>query len=150
NGDEILLGHAPGDAADRPGEDDPGPYDVALAFKRAHVVYCGRSPSYAENQALAADADKAAALHAALDECLRGDYWRKVALPRLADEKVRPVHALGVDGNPFVLGDYAYDYRLFAHVLTDGRDARELLTADYHVDAEGRVVRGIIPDRRIP
>jgi hypothetical protein len=150
NRGEIDRGYGPGDAASVPREDDPGAYDPALALKRLSVLYCGTSPTYEQNVALAAAADKRTVLHAALAQCLSSDYWRTVALPRLADEKIRPVEALGRRGNPFVLGDYDYDYRLFVHILTDDRDARELLTADYHIAADGSVVRGTIPDTRIP
>ena len=44
-----------------------------------------------------------------------------------------------------IIGDYEWDYRLWSYVLTQDRDARELLTADYHVvratDGSGTLIR---------
>lgn len=150
NGDEINRGYSPGDSSDHPSVDDSGPYDFGLALKRIQSIYCGVSPTFAQNQVLQQASDKLAVLHQTLDTCLASDYWKKVALPRLADEKIRPVRALGSDGNPFILGDYNYDYRLFTYVLTDNRDARMLLTADFHIAEDGHVTRDVIPDRAVP
>ena len=150
NGVEFLRGYNPGDAFDFPNSEDSGPYDFGLALKRLSTTYCGISPSLEQNQQLQWTADKSILLHNILDDCLASDYWKNEALPRLADEKIRPVEALGKLGNPFVLGDYNYDYRLFVYALTDNRDARTLLTADFHIADNGLLVRDIIPDQNVP
>ena len=65
-------------------------------------------------------------------------------LPRLADKRIRPLAAVGQQSEVGIrLADYDWDYRLWVYVLTDGRDARELLTADYHVarSADGSLTR---------
>jgi len=161
NTEELALGTMPGDAfsfAPNGGvevdfvDENGNPFftlntwDAAVAFRRVTVTYCGRSPSYDEMRALSALDDGAArqAVHDHLDECLASDFWLQQGLPRLADPRVKPEAAIGKDSeNP--LGDYEWDYRLFVHVLSDGRDARDLLLADYHVDENGDVVDGIVP-----
>lgn len=148
-----------------PGEDDaeavctpPDPesaagYDLELARRRIGVLYCGRSPSYAQMQEFRAGGADASIqtqrLHDALSECLASDYWRDEGLARIADELIRPVSSVGQDSTIGIkLADYGFDYRLFSWVLTGDRDARELLTADYHVvaDAAGElsVVEGTV------
>jgi Protein of unknown function (DUF1585) len=167
NGDELMLGTLPGDAASRPADEaEPahggapnpvysvGSYDVAYAYRRASVLYCGASPSYAEMapfRAPGASRDTLRAeLHARIEACLGGTYWRKEGLTRLADDRIRPIRNLGQDSEVFItipvpslagevrmrstMGDYRFDYRLWVHVLTDNRDARELLLAQYYVD----------------
>jgi len=155
---EILLGTNPGNAddsyvePDAPSGDpnpvyDVGNYDHAFAFKRMKASFCGRSPTFEEMEALAASSDKDSFIDDALDVCLASDHWKNEALHRLADPKIRPLEAVGTGGAAVIpLADYEWDYRLFSYVLTDGRDARELLTADYHVDASGNVVTGPIID----
>lgn len=145
NGEEIRANAHPGDKSIQPSADINVAYDVVTAFKRMKAVFCGTSANYAELQSLSGAADSAALLHQALDVCLQSDYWVKEALHRIADKKILPNAALGFGGN-VVIGDYRFDYRLFAYIMSGGRDARELLTADYHVDEnyqkiEGRVSR---------
>lgn len=45
--------------------------------------------------------------------------------------------------------DYAWDYRLFAYIMTGDRDVRDLLVADYHVEqrVDGCLepVGGVVP-----
>jgi hypothetical protein len=70
---------------------------------------------------------------------------------RLADDRIRPIKNLGQDAEVFltiplptlaseevrlrsVMGDYRYDYRLWVHVLSGNRDARDLLLAQYYVE----------------
>jgi hypothetical protein len=155
NLEEILLGTKPGDAssffiepAAPQGEAntqyDLGNIDVGFAHKRMMVTACGRSPTYDERQALLAAPDPSAALHAALDTCLTSTHWLQKALPRLADKRIRPLAALGTQSTFVTLGDYEWDYRLFVHILSGDRDARDLLLADYHVDVDGNVVDGVI------
>ena len=140
---EINAGEAPGQA------DEPAPaadhYDIELAWRRVQLLFCGRSAALPPGGKI-----EASLLHEQLDRCLASEFWRNVALPRLADEKIRPNRAIGQEGDPFVLGDYRYDYRLFVYILTGGRDLRELLTARYHIDSEGRPVEGPIADQAIP
>jgi len=133
--EEILLGTGPGDALDvfvaNPApQGTPNPhYDVAawdavFAYKRVAQTFCGRSATYDELQALDDAADVQQEVHDKLDACLQGAHWRQTVLPRLADAKVRPIN-FGTSWN--------WDYRLWRYINTDGRDARELLSADYHV-----------------
>jgi hypothetical protein len=152
NADELAAGTLPADAkslrAPGAGEDasdhaNPRPYDLAFAYRRASILYCGRSPSFDEmNEFREAAQDEAAGrtrLHDALSACLSSDYWQKKALLRLADKRIKPQGVLGPDTEIHlgkmrpVLGDYYYDYRLWRFVMSNDRDMRELLTADYHV-----------------
>jgi hypothetical protein len=148
NGDEQSDGTLPGDASSTllcvaPETD----YDFERAYRRVSVLYCGQSPSYEDKQTFArlkgAELQRQA-LSEQLDACLDSDYWRKDGLQRLADVRIRPVQPVGKEGTPAVIiGDYEWDYRLWTYVLTDDRDMRELLTADYHVveDASGKLLR---------
>jgi hypothetical protein len=86
-------------------------------------------------------------LHEALDDCLQSPYWKQEALHRLGDDRIRPLTAVGARGE-IMLADYDWDYRLFAYVLSDGRDMRDLLLADYHIDANGNPTTAVIP--RLP
>ena len=154
NLEELVLGTRAGDASSHfvaplapSGDDNPGfdvgRYDFGFAHRRVRIDYCGRSPSYDDVQTFNAAADKQAALHAILDQCLESSYWTQEGLARLADKRIRPLQAVNVDGG-IPLADYAWDYRLFVHALTGDRDARDLLRADYHIDAGGNVVTGVI------
>jgi hypothetical protein len=161
---ELQIGTFPGDASSGWTEPaapagaanfryDVGNFDHRFAFKRLSILYCGHSPSFDEMQAFGAGAPGpnvlSERLHSALDACLNGDHWSRVALPRLADKRIRPLKAAGPDSKVFigplrlVIGDYAYDYRMWRYLLTNDRDMRELLTARYHVaeDAEGNLVQ---------
>jgi hypothetical protein len=154
NLEEIVLGTRPGDAqsvfvapAAPVGDDNPeydvGNYDPMFALRRLSLAFCGRSPSFAEKQAFMVAPDSTAALHDALDVCLSSRYWLEEALPRLADKRIRPLFAIGLEGI-IPLADYEWDYRLFTYVLSGDRDARDLLLADYHIDTNGNVVTGPI------
>lgn len=135
NLEEILLGTLPGDANSHfvpppPGQggDNPtyavGTWDPAFALRRAMVAFCGRSPTFNEMLDLDRAADGRAHVHDRLEACLGSAYWTDEGLSRLADERVRPI-SLGTS--------FLWDYRLWRYVMTDDRDVRELLTADYHV-----------------
>ncbi len=158
NREEIALGTDPGDPLSqwmpRPtpeGADNPsyaiGEYDPGYAYKRVAVLFCGASPSYEESKAFAALDGEAqlAAVHDTLADCLGSDFWIDEALAALAHPKIRPVKAYGPDteveigGYRITLADYNWDYRLWQYVLSGDRDARELLTAQYHIglDASG-------------
>jgi hypothetical protein len=171
NLDELVQGTQPGDASSKPAPADDatelfnpryvlGDYDARFAYRRMAALYCGRSPSYEDMQAFsAAPADEQTLrkrLHAALSRCLESEYWQKTALPRLADPRIRPLYAAGPESQVMitaelrlVIGDYNYDYRLWRYVLSNDHDARELLTARYHVveDPQGKLVEryGVIP-----
>lgn len=154
NLDEIKGGTFPGDAqsfwkapAVQKGPDNPsyqvGSYDLAFAYRRASVLYCGQSPSFEEMQALRDPKAKPdqlrAKLHERLNTCLHAAYWRNEGLKRLADNRIRPAKNAGNESNVMigmyrlVIGDYEWDYRLWQYVLTDDRDARDLLLAQYFV-----------------
>lgn len=154
NLEELVLGTRPGDAtsffappAAPSGPTNPGfsvgTYDAVFAHRRLTIAYCGRSPTFSEREAFRTAPDPQAAVHAALDVCLESTFWKTEGLARLADKRVRPLQAINVDG-VIPLADYAWDYRLFVHALSGDRDARDLLVADYHVDAAGNVVTGVV------
>jgi hypothetical protein len=131
---EIAGGTAPGDRLSlfrmKSGA-KPRTYDPAFAYKRLSAAFCGISPSYQNMRDLNAAQDRTAFLHARLDECLKSNYWKFEALARMADEKVRPVAAMG--HCMFTFTDFEKDYHLFGFTMTGGRDVREMLTAKYHV-----------------
>ncbi len=143
NRDEILAGTSPS-LAESTGSEAAPVWDAEVAFRRALAQYCGNTPSYDEMRAFEEATDQRQAVHDALGKCLDSSYWKDAALPRLADNKIKPVHVVGLHGD-IVLADYAWDYRLFSHVLTGDRDARDLLLADYHVTENGEVTRERIP-----
>jgi hypothetical protein len=146
--EELMLGTEPGNAnstylTPTAPQGDPNPtydvgaYDPVFAFKRISVAYCGRSPTYAELDQFKLDGAQQADLHAKLDACMRSSYWRIDGITSLADDKIRPINF----GTSF-----QWDYRLWRYInlpcdageeATCGdslaRDARHLLTADYHV-----------------
>jgi hypothetical protein len=158
NGDELLLGTAPGDPDEAWPHCAPPPlaselpvaegYDFRRAFRRVGVLYCGRSPTYEELADFDGDDPGPQELylrvHARLDECLASEYWRDDGLARLADPRIRPIGAVGIDSPvDITIGDFEWDYRLFSYVMTGDRDARDLLLADYHVrrNADGTLER---------
>ncbi|WP_434420156.1 DUF1585 domain-containing protein [Nannocystis pusilla] len=155
NREEIELGTDPGDPLSqwmpRPtpeGAENPsyaiGEYDPAFAYKRVHLLFCGASPSYEQTKKFSEldGGAQLAAIHDALSECLESDFWIDEALASLAHPKIRPVKALGPDtdvlisGYKITLADYQWDYRLWQYLLSGDRDARELLTAQYHVNRD--------------
>jgi hypothetical protein len=157
NLEELVLGTAPGDAqshhtapAAPDGEQNPhyavGGRDDVFAFRRVLTSFCGAPPTFEQATAFRAldAAAREQALHETLDGCLASSFWREQALHRLADAKIRPLESIGFDGL-IPLADYAWDYRLFSHILSGDRDVRDLLLATYHLDEEGRVVEGVIP-----
>ncbi|MEM9187815.1 MAG: DUF1585 domain-containing protein [Myxococcota bacterium] len=144
---ELLAGGEPGDATSVVLSCGPGQpvsselpvtagYDFERAFRRVHVLYCGASPTYEEREAFRAvpEEEQYVRLHATLTDCLASTYWRDVGLPRIADPRIRPIGAVGLESPvDIVIGDYNWDYRLWSYVLTGDRDVRDLLLADYHV-----------------
>lgn len=143
NRDEILHGGHPGDASIAPAMNLDIRYDRELAFRRVLINYCGRRASYEELQEFSSASDPKAYMHDHLARCLDSDYWKNEALWRLADPKIQPLSAVGFGGD-VVIGDYRYDYRLFSYVMSEDRDVRELLSAQYHIDIDGNRVEGTI------
>ncbi|MBC7659297.1 MAG: hypothetical protein H7249_06270 [Chitinophagaceae bacterium] len=141
NLDELLKKGAPGNAAIKPSAAVDLVYDPFLALKRLKAIYCGQSLTYDLAQKLAATADPKALLHAELTACLASAYWKDEALARLADKKIQPLAAVGYNGN-VVIADFRWDYRLFTYIMSNDRDARDLLAAQYHVDESGKRVEG--------
>jgi hypothetical protein len=147
NLDEILAGTAPADPQSNPGdiacpENDfynLCDYDHAFAFKRVSLDVCGHSPTFEEMESFRAMSIEAreAAIDGKLAECVKTPFWRGEdgVLWNLANRKVRPVGALqsGPEPGTVPLADYEHDYNLFVWSQTDGRDAREAITADYFV-----------------
>jgi hypothetical protein len=147
-GDELSYWFEPAAPEGLPNDFyDVNGYDPVFAFKRLSLTYCAVSPSFEEMEAFKNAPDQEQALHDKLDDCIQGDYWRDEALHRLADKRIRPLKAVGAEGE-IMLADYEWDYRLFSYVLTDGRDARDLLLAQYHVDANENLIYGTI--ERLP
>ena len=156
NFDEISVGTAPGDARDvgilcpaNPSEPNIGEdYDFARAYRRVHVLFCGQSPKFEDLQGLENDEAQTEAryhtVHDALQACLDSPYWQNEGLHRLADDLIRPTSDNGL---PFA--DFWWDYRLFSYIMTRDRDVRDLLLADYHVEAQddGTLTRveGVVP-----
>jgi hypothetical protein len=147
NADELQVGTDPGDPNDvwgycvQPAPEaaalPPADYDFVAAFRRVYATICGRSATYEEVARVRELADRAArydAVHAAATSCLDSAHWRDEALARLADAKIRPISVLGPE-HPYgvSLGDYDWDYRLYAYAMTGDRDVRDLLVATYHV-----------------
>ncbi len=150
NKEELTLGYHPGDAASKPIKDsEDTKYSHELALKRVYSTYCGIGLNYEKAMAFKKSKNQEEFLHRELDTCLETPYWKNNAIHRLADDKIRPLSTVGFGGD-VVIGDYRFDYRLFSYVLTGNRDARELLTANYHVDAEGNKILGVIPRQEPP
>ena len=142
-----LLNRAEIDAGTRPGFDSSlepecaeqtafgnpwyavGEYDPAFAHKRVLLDFCGRSPRYDERQAFAAHPEPIQAIQDALDLCLQSPYWRQVQ-QEIGTRVVRPVGP-ATDAN--LLGNWAWDLRLWLWATSGDRDAGELLSADYLV-----------------
>lgn len=146
---ELQQKGAPGNFDIKPAGAIEIIYDNATALKRLKAIYCGESVSFPLMEKLQAAADKKALLHDELSKCLAGDYWKREALHRLADKKIQPLAAVGFGGN-VVIGDYRWDYWLFSHIMSDDRDARELLTAQYHIDESGKKIEGKIGYQETP
>ncbi|SMF68730.1 DUF1585 domain-containing protein [Pseudobacteriovorax antillogorgiicola] len=140
NIDEILNGGEPGNKSVQPAGEINVEYDIALAYKRMKSVFCGTSASYQDMKQL--EAEGATFLHNELTQCLEGAYWKDEALHRIADAKIQPLATIGYGGN-VVIGDYRWDYWLYSYVMTGDRDARELLSATYHIDGRtGEKIEG--------
>ncbi|MEZ4743399.1 MAG: hypothetical protein R3B45_13300 [Bdellovibrionota bacterium] len=111
-------------------------YENEFAYKRMWIAFCGRSPTYESMKAFRNSSNQKEIIHKDLSQCLKSNFWLKEALYRLADKKIRPTKALGAEGS-IVVADYKWDYRLFSYIMSEDHDARELLTADYHIEPDG-------------
>lgn len=143
NIEEINNFSAPGNAQIKPSAELDLVYDPSVTYMRVMATYCGKKASYEDLKKVQAAAEARPLIHAKLSECLESSYWKNEALYRLADKKIQPLAAVGFGGN-VVIGDFRWDYRLFSHIMTGDRDARELLSAQYHIDANGNKVEGVI------
>jgi hypothetical protein len=115
-------------------------YDAAYAFRKVHLDFCGRSPTRAELQLFSKirkDGDRRTRISAALDQCLKSDYWlgKDGVVWNLANTKIRPAHTVksGENPGPVPLGDYDDDYNLFTWANSGDHDVRDLLLAQYFV-----------------
>jgi len=145
NSTELSSGSKPYDKNSVPvNNSSERKYDFKFALKRASISFCGRSPSYSEMKGISASSDPKSIIHSKVTECLATDYWKNIALHRLADKKIKPVKAIGAQGT-IVIADYTWDYRLFSYILTGDRDSRDLLLADYHIEPNGTKTNRQIP-----
>ena len=140
NLEEILSGARPGfDSSLEPecGEQTAfgnpwyrvGEYDPDFAFKRVLLDFCGRSPRYAERVAFADSADPLGVLTDTLDLCLQSPYWREVQ-QEIGTRVVRPI---GPATDINILGNWAWDLRLWVYATSGDRDAADLMRAKYLV-----------------
>ncbi|MEO1230031.1 MAG: hypothetical protein AAFZ18_14090 [Myxococcota bacterium] len=155
NLDEISAGSSPADADLVPTQSDPCSselpfrsldvcgFDPTYTFKKLHLDFCGRSPSFEEGRSFLESADPRASLLTALEGCLKSEYWRGKdgAVWNLANAKINPLRTLKVgedapDGSVVVFTDYYDDYNFFVHAHTGDRDVRDLLVGDYYVTRE--------------
>lgn len=138
NLDELIAGREPGVADVNEPVDEELEWNAERAFKRVNVLFCGQSATYDDLKALGDSSTPKVLVHERLDACLASDYWRNEALHRIADPLIAPLDAIDRDG-VVSLANSAWDYRLYSYAMTGGRDARDLLLADYHVEEDGSV-----------
>jgi hypothetical protein len=147
NREELENYSFPGNTDVKPLYNNKLVYDFEVAYRRVVTIYCGETVTYVSMQnlkAISGDQAKHGLLHQKLSQCLESSYWKNDAIPRLADPKIQPIAAVGFGGN-VVIGDYRWDYWLFKYVMTSDRDVRDLLLAQYHVDANGSQIQGVVP-----
>jgi mono/diheme cytochrome c family protein len=122
-------------------------YDPAYALTRIGLDFCGQSATRGELDAVRGSNDWQMLLEQKLASCLDSAFWqgKDGVLWNLANAKILPESSLksGDDAGDLTIADYEDDYNLFVYINTDDRDARELLTAKYHVlrQADGALVR---------
>jgi hypothetical protein len=122
-------------------------YDPVYALTRIGVDFCGRSPTRGEVDAVRGSDDWQLRLEQKLASCLESAFWqgKDGVLWNLANSKILPESSLksGDDAGDLTIADYEDDYNLFVYINTGDRDARDLLTAKYHVfrEADGTLVR---------
>lgn len=122
-------------------------YDPAYALTRIGLDFCGHSPPRSELEAVRQSDDWQPLLEEKLASCLESDFWKGKdgVLWNLANSKIQPESSLksGDDAGELTIADYEDDYNLFVYINTGDRDARDLLTARYHVlrQADGSLLR---------
>jgi hypothetical protein len=122
-------------------------YDPSYALTRIGLDFCGHSPTRSEVEAVRRSDDSQMLLAQKLASCLESDFWqgKDGVLWNLANAKILPESSLksGDDAGDLTIADYEDDYNLFVYINTGDRDARDLLTAKYHVlrEADGALVR---------
>lgn len=153
NLDELLAGTYPADGGSVPAADgcpqssdanggfDVCNYDPRYVYKKLHLDFCGTTVAYDRLKAFEVLEDKDVEIRDALGRCLDSEHWRgrDGVLYRLAHKKIRPAQSIksGAGAGDIPLGDYDDDYYLFVYTQIDDHDARELLTAQYFVEASG-------------
>jgi hypothetical protein len=122
-------------------------YDPSYVLTRIGLDFCGHSPTRGELDAVRRSNDGQSLLEEKLASCLDSAFWqgKHGVLWNLANAKILPESSLksGDDAGDLTIADYEDDYNLFVYINTDDRDARELLTAKYHVlrQTDGSLVR---------
>lgn len=113
--------------------------DLNFTFRRLMRDFCGRSPTFAEDQEfrkLATDPEKQAKVARQLDSCLASEYWRGKDgfVWQLAYPKILPVRGIkaGPEGGPTPLGDYLPDFALYSYYSLDYQDVRGILLAQHY------------------
>lgn len=122
-------------------------YDPSYVLTRISLDFCGMSPTRTELETIRGSSDWPLLLEEKLTGCLDSAFWqgKQGVLWNLANTKILPESSLksGDDAGDLTIADYEDDYNLFVYINTGDRDARELLTAKYHVlrQADGSLVR---------
>lgn len=165
NLDELQAGTLPGEAGSLPTSGrcptpaeqlgwDPCAPDRAYTLRRLTLSFCGRSPTSDERKALAGAPDPEAYLGAVLDRCLDSEHWvgRDGVVWGLANRKIKPQKSIkaGDEAGDVPVADYLDDYNLFVYTQLDNHDARELLTATYHVERDDGPPTTYTPYTRTP
>ncbi|MGH1344506.1 MAG: hypothetical protein ACRBN8_23300 [Nannocystales bacterium] len=150
NGTEIAAGTVPADASSHPvaamclddadrsaWSYDTCAYDPRYVLRKVQLDVCGTLPTRDAFDSIAESDDPRAKIHDVLDDCLQTPNWRgnDGVVWNMANTRILPDAATkaGENAGDIPLGDYEDDYNLFVYTQIDGRDARELLTADYFV-----------------
>jgi hypothetical protein len=140
NLEEILSGGRPGfdsslepECGEQTSHDNPwyrvGEFDPDFALKRVLLDFCGRSPRYEEKAGFANSDDPLQVLTDTLNLCLQSPYWREVQ-QEIGTRVVRPA---GPSTDINILGNWAWDVRLWMYATSGDRDAADLMRAKYLV-----------------
>ncbi len=160
NGDEILAGTLPGLASSKPAAHGDAANqappasceersqaagmnlcgrDQVFVFKRISRDICGTSPTYSELESfkrLSINAQETA-LNEQVAVCMQGEYWRgkEGVVWQVGYTKIGPSRVIkaGEDGGTIALADYYDDFNLWMYYNLDGRDVRNILTAQHYV-----------------
>jgi hypothetical protein len=166
NGDEIRFGADPSDAQSKPlaqacdstaaaaSDWNVCGYDPAYVFRKVLLDFCGRSATFEERTAFKASTDTKKTIHQTLDTCLKSEFWkgRDGVVWNIASPKIRPIQSIkaGKGAGPIPLADYFNDYALFVYAHTEDRDARDVLRAQYLVEASDTAPTVYTPFDRTP